>query len=73
MKISNTAFEIGWYNSKAGDKAKIKKKIMAEIRIYDDFIFYDRLHGDVPMSTEDCKKIELIFNNHGVTEIWGKV
>ena len=34
--------------------------------------FYNRLNGDVEPKVSEAKAIEDIFNNYGITEIWGE-
>ena len=66
------AFERGWFQLKQKNVAECRRKICAVLDITTRAAFYYRLHGTNPGRPSDREAIERIFNDYGITDIWGK-
>ncbi|MDR1561215.1 MAG: hypothetical protein LBS23_02560 [Holosporaceae bacterium] len=71
--IEKTAFQIGWMHVAQGKAARVRAKIMAVLDISTKQAFLNHLNGRVPHNEAEIQAIEAIFNEIGITEIWGKV
>ena len=54
-------------------KAKVVQlSIMEALGISGRMTWYDRLNGKIEPRVSEAEKIEEIFHQHNITEIWGK-
>ena len=67
------SFQQGWYQVKQGEVAAIRQKIMAKLGITTRMAFLNRLNGDTIGTIAEREAIERVFEEHGITDIWGKV
>jgi len=67
------SFQKGWYRTKQGEAAEVRRKISAALGITTRVSFLNRLNGDVTHNPAEREALEKIFAGYGITEIWGKV
>jgi glycyl-tRNA synthetase (class II) len=72
-KVEKRAFQKGWMQVPQGLAATVRAKITFALGITTKQAFRDRLNGRVSHSDADIWAIEKIFNEIGITEIWGNV
>lgn len=49
----------------------VQQAIMEALGIAGRMTWYDRLNGRIEPRVSEAEKIEKIFHQHGITEIWG--
>jgi hypothetical protein len=70
--MENTnAFKKGFNKVQNGDTKEVKKKIMEALSITVVSSWYNRLKGKIIPNIEEVKKIETIFSEYGISDIWG--
>lgn len=53
-------------------KDEVKESIAAALRINSRMAWYNRFNGLVEPRMSEAKKIEDIFSNYNITDIWGE-
>jgi len=71
--MDNLSFQKGWFKVPNGEVAAARAKLMAVLGVTTRVGFLNRLNGKVNHTDDERTAIEEIFNNHGVTEVWGRV
>lgn len=66
------SFKKAWSQVRQKDIEDVRNEIMAALALTTKPAFYNRLNGDVEPKVSEAKAIEDIFNNYGITEIWGE-
>lgn len=51
---------------------EVKESIMTSLKIGSKMAWYNRLNGLVEPRISEAKKIERIFLNYNITDIWGE-
>jgi hypothetical protein len=70
--MENTnAFKKGFDKIQNGDTKNVRQKIMEALSITTTGAWYNRLYGRVIPNVEEAKKIESIFSEYGISDIWG--
>lgn len=70
MENTNAFFK-GWLQITNGSSKQVKEEIMRALEITTTGAWYNRLYGKVIPNKEEVEKIEKIFSEHGITEVWG--
>lgn len=65
------SFKKGFGQIQQKDADAVKKEIMAALGITTRAAWWQRLNGVVEPKVSEAQSIERIFNEYGVTEIWG--
>ncbi|MDR1340130.1 MAG: hypothetical protein LBK58_08780 [Prevotellaceae bacterium] len=72
-EIEKRAFQVGWAAVPQGVSATVRARIIFALGVSTNQAFRDHLNGYVYHSVVDVENIEAIFNEYGITDIWGKV
>lgn len=67
-----SAFQRGWNKLPFGEVTNVQVKIMEALSINSRAQFYRHLTGRTRRSKAECDRIEEIFREAGVTDIWGE-
>ena len=70
--MNSYSFKKGWSQVRQKDIEEVRMAIMEALALTTKPAFYNRLNGDVEPKVSEAKAIEDIFNNYGITEIWGE-
>lgn len=66
------AFKKGWEQLPQKSAAEVKNRIIKALGSQSATGFYARLNGQVEPKASEYLKIEAIFHEYGITEIWGE-
>lgn len=69
--MNDYSFQLGFSQVKQKDVGEVKQKIMAALGICTRSSWSARLNGTVEPKISEAKAIEDIFNEYGITDIWG--
>lgn len=72
VKMEKYSFKKGFDQVKQKDIPEVKKKIMEALNLNFRSSWKARLDGKVEPRVSEAKKIEEIFAEYGITDIWGK-
>jgi hypothetical protein len=72
-EIKKTAFQVGWDAVPQGVAGAVRARIIFALGVTTKQAFRDHLNGHVGHSDAEIEKIEAIFNEYGIIDIWGKV
>ena len=70
--MNSYSFKKGWSQVRQKDIEEVRMAIMDALALTTKPAFYNRLNGDVEPKVSEAKSIEDIFNQYGITEIWGE-
>ena len=70
--MNNFSFKKAWSQVRQKDIEEVRTSVMDALGLTTKVAFYNRLNGDVEPKVSEAKAIEDIFNNYGITEIWGE-
>jgi len=65
------SFKRGWVQRRAMDTLEIKTRIMRLLDITTDVGFNNRMYGYVNYNNAEKEAVERIFNEFGITDVWG--
>ena len=71
--MNDYSFQRGWFQVRTCDVSRVRNLIMAAVGITTRTAFQRRLNGDTYGTPAEHQKIEAIFNDFGITEVWGLV
>lgn len=66
------SFAKGWGQLQQKDVSEVKEKIMKALHITAKSTFYNKLRGTIEPVASEKEAIVTIFNQYGITEIWGE-
>lgn len=66
-------FEKGWMQVQQKDVKNVKRKLVEALGIHNRTTWYQRLRGSVEPKASEYMKINSIFSEYGITDVWGKV
>lgn len=66
------SFKKGWNQLPQTKTNEVRKKIMQALGLQTRTSFYPRLNGDIEPKLGEALAIEDIFNEYGITDIWGE-
>ena len=69
--MNEFSFQKGWSQIKQCDVREVRTKLMTALNVTTRMAFLDRLNGKVEPKITEHRAIEDIFNEYGITEIWG--
>ena len=67
------SFRNGWSQVRQGDARAVRNKLMIALDITTRQPFLDRLNGKIEPRVTEVERIEQIFAEYGITEVWGQV
>jgi hypothetical protein len=67
------SFEKGYYHVRVCDAKECRRRITEALGLKHRVSFLHRLRGKVEPTVSEAAKIESIFAEYGVTDVWGKV
>jgi hypothetical protein len=73
VRVSEWAFQKGWFQLRQHDISGARNKLMTELRITTRPAFLDRMNGVIEPKVSEYKAIEEIFGEYGIKDIWGTV
>ena len=65
-------FEKGWLQVRQKDTKAVKQKLIEALGIHNRTTWYQRLKGTVEPKATEYMKINSIFSEYGITDVWGK-
>jgi hypothetical protein len=71
--MEKRVFKRGWMAVKQRDVSRVRAKIMDAVGVTTWQSFRNRLNGITPLNEAEIEKIEEIFKNFGITDVWGDV
>ncbi|MDR0207053.1 MAG: hypothetical protein LBI45_07350 [Bacteroidales bacterium] len=63
------SFKRAYESLPANKKSEVRAKIMSELS-KESYAFYQRMNGRVEPKVSEAQKIEAIFAEYGITEVW---
>ena len=69
--MDSYSFIKGWSQVRQKDVEEVRTAIMNALGLTTKAAFYNRVKGAVEPKISEAKAIEDIFNNYGITKIWG--
>lgn len=69
---ANFSFKKGWNQLPQSKCSEVRSKIMDALSIKIRTSFYPRLNGEVEPKLGEAMAIEAIFQEYGITDIWGE-
>ncbi len=66
------SFKKGYRQVPVGKVDEVKAAIMAALKLEGRMTWYNRLNGLVEPRVSEAQKIESIFLNYNITDIWGE-
>lgn len=73
MAISTCfSFKKGYRQLPIGITKQVQSEIMSALRLEGRMSWYNRLNGRIEPKITEVQKIEEIFHNYNITEIWGE-
>ncbi len=70
--MNRFSFQKGFNRLQKKDIKEAQKKIKEALGISSSPSWYDRLYGRVEPKISEVEKIEGIFKEYGITDIWGE-
>jgi len=67
------AFQKGWFQVRRCDESKVRNRIMVATGALSRTAFLRRMNGIAYGSPAEREAIEKIFNDFGITDVWGLV
>lgn len=72
MTTQRFAFKKGWSQVPRNKTEEVRLHIMSALGLQTRNTFYIRLRGKIEPKVSEAEKIENIFREYGITEIWGE-
>lgn len=72
MTMNRFAFKKGWGQVPYNKTKEVRERIMAALNLQTRNTFYIRLRGKIEPKVSEAEKIEEIFRDYGITEVWGE-
>lgn len=66
------SFKKGWDKLPKAAAPEVRARIMEALGLKTVSSFYPRLNGAYEPKMTEAKKIEAIFSEYGITDIWGR-
>ena len=66
------SFKKGWDKLPKAVAPEVRARIMEALELKTVSSFYPRLNGAYEPKMTEAKKIEAIFSEYGITDIWGR-
>jgi len=72
MTTNRFAFKKGWGQVPHEKTKEVRERIMTALGLQARNNFYIRLRGKIEPKVSEAEKIEEIFREYGITEVWGE-
>lgn len=72
VAIGSFSFRLGYNQVQLKDVDAVKKELMDALHILSNSTFLRRINGEVEPKQSEITAIERVFNNHGITNVWGE-
>lgn len=72
MTTQRFAFKKGWSQLPRNKMEEARLRIMTALKLQARNNFYIRLRGKIEPKVSEAEKIEEIFREYGITEVWGE-
>jgi hypothetical protein len=72
-EVVEKCFWRGWMNVPQQNVGRVRARIMRALGVTTFQSFRDRLNGRVKLTSEEVEKIEEIFKDFGIIDVWGDV
>lgn len=67
----NFSFKKGWKQLPQSAVPEVRSKIISALELKTIPSFYPRLNGRIEPKISEARKIEAVFAEYGITDIWG--
>jgi hypothetical protein len=73
IEVEKRAFQRGWMSVTQASASTVRAKIMFALGLTTLQAFRDRMNGKTQHSDAEIEKIEAIFKEFNIIDVWGRV